>query len=147
MQSFWSLIASSVSPGLVSLSYAVMMNGYILGPLLILAGAGLSYYTSMLLVRVAERTGRERYEDIALAVYGTKFSRITSILNIVCIVGMTFATIVFVKETIPVIIEIQLGERAKNVPEWVLDNHQGKLFWGITFSFLVLLPLSLPRNI
>lgn len=112
MESFWSLIAASVSTGLVALPYAVMVNGYILGPILIIVCGGLAYYTSMLLVKVAERTGRTRYEDIALALYGVRFSRFTSFFNIACILGMVFSCIVFVKETIPVILEMQLGDSA-----------------------------------
>jgi amino acid permease len=68
--SVFSLIAATLGSGTISFPYAVMMNGYILGPLLILIGAGISYYTGMLIVKASEKTGRTRYEDIALAIYG-----------------------------------------------------------------------------
>ena len=52
--------------GNITLAYAIMKNGYILGPLIVAFGALLSYYTSMLLVKSADFTGKVRYEDIAL---------------------------------------------------------------------------------
>ena len=68
--SVFSLIAATLGSGTISFAYAVMMNGYVLGPLLIVMGACLSYYTGLLIVKCAEHTGRERYEDIALAMFG-----------------------------------------------------------------------------
>jgi len=47
-----------------------MMNGYILGPAIIILGASLSYFTGMLIVKASEKTGKTRYEDLALAIYG-----------------------------------------------------------------------------
>ena len=68
--SLFSLISCTLGSGTISIPYAVMMNGYVLGPLLISIGAALSYYTGMLIVKCAEHTGRTRYEDIALALFG-----------------------------------------------------------------------------
>jgi len=99
--SVFSLIAATLGSGTICFAYAVMMNGYILGPLLIIMGACLSYYTGLLIVRCAEHTGRERYEDIALAMFGTKVSKFTSALNLICLMGFTFSYIVYVKGAIP----------------------------------------------
>lgn len=52
--SVFSLIAATLGSGTISFPYAVMMNGYILGPLLIIMGACISYYTGMLIVKSAE---------------------------------------------------------------------------------------------
>jgi amino acid permease len=70
MVSIFSLIAVTLGSGTISFAYAVMMNGYVLGTILIVMGAALSYYTGMLIVRCAQITGRTRYEDISLAIYG-----------------------------------------------------------------------------
>jgi hypothetical protein len=99
--SIFSLIAATLGSGTLCFSYAVMMNGYVLGPLLIVFGACISYYTGMLIVKCSEFTGRTRYEDIALALYGKKWSRITSYLNLICLIGFTFSYIVYVKRAIP----------------------------------------------
>ena len=63
--SVFSLIAATLGSGTLTFPYAVMMNGYILGPIFIIMGAGISYYTGMLIVKCSEITGRTRYEDIA----------------------------------------------------------------------------------
>ena len=99
--SVFSLIAATLGSGTISFAYAVMMNGYVLGPLLIAMGAAVSYFTGMLIVKCSEKTGRTRYEDIALAIYGKKVSRLTSFLNLICLMGFTFSYIVYVKKAIP----------------------------------------------
>jgi amino acid permease len=95
--------------GTIGFPYAVMMNGYVLGPILIIAGALLSYYTGMLIVRSSVYTDRTRYEDIALALFGKKSSRITSYLNLICLIGFTFNYVVYIKGAVPQLIEHFLG--------------------------------------
>jgi len=141
------LIAATLGSGTISFSYAVMMNGYILGPLLILIGAFISYYTGMLIVRCSEKTGRTRYEDIALAIYGSKVSRVTSFLNLICLIGFTFSYIVYVKKAIPTIIEMYVDKTTSTAPNWIFNNDSGNLFWGLLFSFLILFPMSIPRSV
>lgn len=99
--SVFSLIAATLGSGTISFAYAVMMNGYVMGPLLIVVGALLSYYTGILIVRCAEHTGRDRYEDIALALFGQRVSRVVSAFYLVCLMGFTFSYIVYVKGAIP----------------------------------------------
>ena len=102
--SVFSLIAATLGSGTLTFPYAVMMNGYILGPIFIILGACISYYTGMLIVKCSEITGRTRYEDIALVVYGKKAARITSYLNLICLIGFTFSYIVYIKTAIPQVI-------------------------------------------
>jgi amino acid permease len=83
-----------------------MKNGYILGPILIVAGALISYYTAMLIVKASEATDRTRYEDIALALFGKRMALATSILNLVCLIGFTFTYVVYVKKAMPFIVEL-----------------------------------------
>jgi amino acid permease len=150
--SIFSLIAATLGSGTISFSYAVMMNGYILGPVLIIFGALISFYTGMLIVKCAEHTGRTRYEDIALALYGKKWSRVTSYLNLICLIGFTFSYIVYVKKAVPQIIEMYAcpGRKDKDscngVSEWLYDTSKGETFWGIIFSFAIAFPMSIPRN-
>jgi hypothetical protein len=63
--SIFSLIAATVGSGNITLAYSVMKNGYILGTGLIILGALLSYYTSMLLIKSSDYTKKIRYDDIA----------------------------------------------------------------------------------
>ena len=113
--------------------------------MLIIIGAGISYYTGMLIVRCSEKTGRTRYEDIALAIYGPKVARFTSFLNLMCLIGFTFSYIVYVKKAIPTIIEMFVDK--EDAPSWILNNDTGKRVWGLLFAFCVLLPMSIPRSV
>jgi len=83
-----------------------MKNGYVLGPIMIVLGACISYYTAMLIVQASGVTNRTRYEDIALALFGKRMSLATSILNLVCLIGFTFSYVVYVKKAIPFIVEL-----------------------------------------
>jgi len=96
--SVFSLVAVTLGSGTLSFPYVVEQNGYILGPLLIIIGALISYYTGMLIVKCAEATGRTRYEDIALQIYGPRAARWTSIANLVCLIGLTFSYVTYVKK-------------------------------------------------
>ena len=104
--SVFSLVAATVGSGNITLAYAIMKNGYILGPMVVTMGALLSYYTGMLLVKSAEFTGRTRYEDIALQLYGPLASTVTSILCLLCLIGFSFSFIVYIKTSLPIIVEL-----------------------------------------
>ena len=65
-----SIVAATVGSGNISLAYAFMKNGYILGMMTIIIGALLSLYTGMLIVKCSHYTGKLRYEDIASSIYG-----------------------------------------------------------------------------
>ena len=111
-----------------------MKNGYILGPILIVFGACISYYTGMLIVKCSEYTGRTRYEDIALKLYGPKVARITSGLNLVCLIGFEISYIVFVSNAVLDILKIE-------------NSFCPKVLCSIVYSFFILFPMSLPRNV
>ena len=51
--------------GTLTFPYAIKENGIIFGPILIVLGAAISYYTGMLLVITSNKTQRNRYEDMA----------------------------------------------------------------------------------
>ena len=99
------MVAITMGAGNISLSYVLMKNGYILGQLLILIGGILSYYTGMLIVKCSHFTGKLRYEEISCAIYGPTMGRITSILMLCCQIGAAFSYIVFIKTSIPYVIE------------------------------------------
>ena len=145
--SIFSLIAATLGSGTISFGYAVMHNGYIWGPILIVLGAMVSYYTGMLIVKCAERTGRTRYEDIALALYGKKVARMTSIFNLVCLMCFTFSYITFVRGAIPHILLLYIDKEKLG---WLAPDTDGisagGVFYGCIFSFCVMFPMSLTRS-
>ena len=122
-----------------------MKNGYILGPILIILGAVNSYYTAMLMVKCSENTGKTRFEDIALKLYGPKMSKLTSILNLICLNGFTFSFIVYVSKAIPMIIGQYTDD--KDLLQWIGDTDIGKVIWGLVYSYGILFPMSIPRKL
>lgn len=146
--SIFLIMSSTLGNGTLSFAYAVMMNGYILGPIYIILGCIISWYTAMLLVRCSNQTGKFRYEDIALEIYGNKMAKTTSILYIICLIGFTFSYIVYVKAAIPQIIEMYAMKNGnlESVPHMIGDNKKGYYFWGLIYAYGILLPMSIPRN-
>jgi hypothetical protein len=114
-----------------------MKNGYILGPILIVFGACISYYTGMLIVKCSEFTGRTRYEDIALKLYGPKVSKITSGLNLICLIGFEIAYIVFVRDAVLDLLGYDIDDISFGI----------KTLCSTVYSFCLLLPMSIPRNV
>ena len=68
--SVFSLIAATLGAGTISFPYAIGQNGIVFGSILIILGAAVSIYTGILLVHCSKFTGKYRYEDYALALYG-----------------------------------------------------------------------------
>mmetsp|Transcript_9468 Transcript_9468/g.12690 ORF Transcript_9468/g.12690 Transcript_9468/m.12690 type:complete len:126 (+) Transcript_9468:307-684(+) len=102
--SIFSLIAATLGSGTISFAYAIAANGIILGAILIIVGALISYYTGMLLVHCSNVTGRHRYEDMAEKLYGKRCKNITSILNLLCLMGFIMTYIVYIKSMVPAIL-------------------------------------------
>ena len=146
-ESVFAAVAAALDTGTIAFPYVIMMNGYIFGSLLVCLGAYMSYNCSMLLVKVCEKTKGETYEDIAMAVYGKRAARITSVINIFSLMAFTTSFIVFMKEAIPLLIWRQFRNKLDQLPHWILDNHDGHLFWGTVFAFGILFPLALARDL
>lgn len=130
--------------GSLSFAYVVMKLGYILGPLLIIMGAIVSYYSGMLIVCASEYTDRTRYEDIVLYIYGSRISRMTSYLNLLCLIGFSMAYVTYVKKAIPYLIERYSQD--PTLHEWLGDHLKGNILSAAIFSFGVMFPMSIPRN-
>ena len=143
--SVFSLIAATLGAGTLTFAYAMMMNGIALGTILILVGASFSYYTGMLLVKVSTITQVHRYEDFAFKLYGARCRSITSVLNLLCLMGFIMSYIVYIKSMVPEILLIFWSE--DELPRWIGPTTEGQIFWGTTFSFGLLFPMSIPREI
>lgn len=132
-----------------------MKNGYVLGPIIILFGAVISYTTGMMVTWTAHSTGKTRYEDIANSIYGPVMSKITSVLNFVCISGPLLSYIVFVKSTISEIVVLYMDHKNPwfDTLHYELDaagnkiKGNGDYFWGFLYCFVILMPMSLPRSV
>lgn len=120
-----------------------MVNGILLGSALIILGALISYYTGMLIVKVANETQCNRYEDFAQKLYGKRCRTVTSLLNLVCLMGFVMSYIVYVKSMLPQILLLFWTE--EQLPALIGNTFGGQVFWGTLFSFLMLFPMSIPR--
>ena len=143
--SIFSLIAATLGAGTLTFPYAVMMNGIVLGTILIVVGALMSYYTGMLIVKCSVATKVHRYEDFAQKLYGPKCRSITSVLNLLCLMGFIMSYIVYIKSMFPQLLLLFWEE--EQLPLILGPSPQGQLFWGTVFAFAVLFPLSIPRQI
>lgn len=104
----------------------------------------LTYYSGMLIVKVADKTQCNRSEDFALKLYGKRCKTFTSLLNLTCLMGFITTYIVYVKSMIPKLLLLFWVE--KELPSYVVGDF-GRFFWGTMFSVCLLLPMSIPRTI
>ena len=121
--SVFSLIAATLGAGTLTFSYAMMMNGIALGTILVMIGASFSYYTGMLLVKVANYTQVHRYEDFAFKLYGPRCRSITSVMNLLCLIGFIMSYIVYIKSMVPEILMIFWSE--EELPVWIGQTTEG----------------------
>ena len=94
--SVFSLVIICLGAGTLTIPYVFYLNGYVIGCLCIITGAVLSSFTGYLMAYTAEKTGGSCYEEIALATYGPRFQKITSICMIPCNMGFVISYIVLV---------------------------------------------------
>jgi amino acid permease len=142
--SVFSAIQVTLGAGILTFPYAIMENGVIWGTILVFIGAFVSWYIASLLILASDHCGKVRYEDIALVMYGRKFAIFTSILILVSLLGINMSYIVYMQTAIPDIIGLFTDK--KNLPEFIGDTDWGHRFWGTALSFIVLLPMSIPRQ-
>ena len=99
-------------------------------------GALTSYYSGMLLVEASNHTMKHKYEDMARALYGKKFAKMTSICNLACLLGFAMSFIVYQKESLPLILENFISK--DKLPDWLAATNKGELFWGTIYTVSVL---------
>ena len=143
--SIFSLIAATLGSGTISFAYVTMKVGYILGPILIIIGAFMSYYTGMLIVKASVTTGKTRYEDIAMELFGQRISRFTSVLNLICLIGFTMSYITYVKKAIPSI--VTRYSTNETMLRTFGENDAGNIVSAAMFAFGIMFPMSIPRNV
>lgn len=139
--SMFSLIAATLGAGTITFPYAIWRNGIIWGAILVIVGALVSFYTGMLIVTCANVTKKNRYEDIAMTLYGPKMYKASGIMNIICLGGFGITYIVFVANTFPHILSILADGHLSPF----ITSYWGIRMWGTIFAFGVIFPLSIPR--
>ena len=125
--------------------YIVSKTGIVLGPLLIMIGAFLSYYAGMLIIKCSQMTGKQTYEEFAYISYGKKFSQIVAIFILISLLGFAVAYVALAKTLIPTALESSFGK--DNLPEYVRDTKLGRFVDVTVFTFCIFLPMSTPQEL
>ena len=153
------MITSIIGPGKVLLTlgtitmpYITQLNGIILCPLYMVFGLLLSYYPGMLFVKCAVKLKTSRFEMMAKILYGPKMFKLTAICVAMCNLGFVVSYIVFIKVLIPWLLILtfygELPNELDPLPKLINDGFwTGQIFWAGVYCFLVLLPLSIPRQV
>ena len=90
------LVACTMGAGTLTIPYIVSLNGLILGPMIIIFGALLSFYSGHLLVKCEEQTGKYQYESLARLAFGKRAKPIISIFMIISMLGFAVSYIALV---------------------------------------------------
>jgi amino acid permease len=106
--------------GTLTMPYIVSKTGLLLGPVLILAGALLSYYAGMLIIKCSNITGKQSYEEFAFEAYGKRFSQAVSVCVLISLIGFATAYVALAKTLIPTALEATFGEEI--FPFWLRNN-------------------------
>ena len=108
------LIAATLGAGTITMPYIICRTGIAFGCILTIMGGFLSYYSSMLLIKCAELTGKRNYEDFAEVAFGSKHWRtVVSVTMMVSLLGFTTAYISLSKTLIPNIVVDTFGRDEK----------------------------------
>ncbi len=94
--SIFSLIILCLGAGTLTIPYVFYANGIVVGTLLVLLGAAVSYYTGWLIIICAEQLNGNRYEDLASKTYGRRCSIFSSVMIVLCMMGFVISNIVLV---------------------------------------------------
>ena len=142
----FSLITWILGGDTISLPYLSAVNGIVIASVLIVFGAAVSYFWGMLLVKWAEIVGSDKYEDFARYWYGNKPMKIVGVWIIITMDSYAVSYIVFIKTLIPQFLVLILG--SDNAPEYLGKGQwKGEIFWASIYTFLILIPFSMPRKI
>jgi len=99
--SIFSLVIICLGAGTVTIPYCFYENGYYLGSFCIIFGGLISSYTGYLIAYCCHMTKASCYEEVAMACYGIKAQRFTSVCMILCNLGFTISYMVLFKSFTP----------------------------------------------
>ena len=98
------MVLCCLGAGTLSIPFLFYKNGLVVGSLLLIFAAYISSFCGLLITECCEKYDATRYEDIAMATYGKRATRITSISMLACLLGFCISYIILLKKLLPFII-------------------------------------------
>jgi amino acid permease len=111
-----SLVIICLGAGTLSIPFLFYMNGIVFGTILLAFGGYMSYFTGYLIAICSDKIGAVRYEDIAMATYGKKASRLTSFSMLACLLGFTISYVILVKTLLPFTLGRLTRQHKESIP-------------------------------
>lgn len=136
--SVFTILASTVGAGVLSLPYAINLSGLYLGIGLFIFGMIVALYSCQLLVLAAEKTGKLTYESIAEELYGPGMRKFAEINMIISNYGTIIGYILLLKDLIPNAFALF------GVDHFLLRS---SYLWGSLITMGLVYPLSLKKEI
>lgn len=136
--SIFTIMASTVGAGILSLPYVFNLSGLYQGIIVFVLGMIVSLYTCQLLVIAAEKTGKLTYESIGSELYGPRMRTFCEVNMIINNYGTVVGYIVLLKDLVPNSLNLF------GVDDAVLLS---PYLWGCLITASVVYPLSLKQEI
>ena len=136
--SIFTIMASTVGAGILSLPYAFNLSGLYQGILIFTLGMVVSLYTCQLLVIAAEKTGKLTYESIGNELYGPKMRTFCEVNMIINNFGTVIGYIVLLKDLVPNCLNLFGVTNSALLSPYL---------WGCTITIAIVYPLSLKQEI
>ncbi|KAK1166840.1 sodium-coupled neutral amino acid transporter 2-like [Acipenser oxyrinchus oxyrinchus] len=128
--------------GILGLSYAMANTGIALFVVLLIAVSIFSLYSVHLLLKTANEGGSLLYEQLGYKAFGMPGKLAASLSITMQNIGAMSSYLYIVKYELPIVIQAFLGMK-ENTGEWYINGD----YLVLTVSLLIILPLSLLRNL
>jgi amino acid permease len=142
--SIFNLICGVLGTGMLTLPVVCQINGIIFGSILIALGGFITIFWGMCIVTCSEKTDSDSLEYIAHIAFGEFIRNVTSFCMIMWLLGYVTSYIVIIKSLLPFWLERLMKD---SLPAFLADEFKGQLFIATVYTFVFLIPLSLPRSI
>lgn len=132
------LTSTALGGGVLSVSYVLSLCGVGLGTLMLVAGAGLSFVSTKVLMQMSTQTGCESYAALLSHCAGPRAGPVLDAMLVVYGCGSCVGYFVFLGDFIPSLMKLI----APHGPEWLWDR-----WLSIALAAGLLVPLVLPRDL
>lgn len=130
--------------GIFNSYYIFWATGIWIGSILIILGVIFIAVVSQTIVRCATHFRTHVFDEIALKAYGPWTAKFTSAMMILTQMGYIIANVILVKTMLPLGLETQFK---RPLHPLIANTSGGQTFWAAVFTFGVVMPLSMPREL